>query len=571
MHSREEVQGVLGNVAAPRPAGFYESQTFDFKQSKRDVKETLSLLADAAVCFANAEGGTIVFGVNDKATTRAQAFVGVDAAYSVEVVRRGIFDRTSPSLTTIAYELEAEGVRLIVVDVPPGVLPHSNSAGLATRRLGKECRPFPPDQQREVQMARGHLDWSAEPSSLTVAELAETEIKRLRMYLENAGSTDLASLRTRPLLEALRLAMGDGQLTNAGAIMLAAEEDLVSAIPSYGYSYQYRPTAGSEATRRFRESRPILAAVEGLLDAVQRSVEVRPLNLAGGVQLELVDYPMDALRELVVNAFIHRSYEQPGTVDVEHTPERLSISSPGGLVAGVTPENILTAPSTPRHQLLAEVISRTRIAERTGQGVDRAYREMLKVGKEPPLFEDSGVLTRAVLAGGIGNDSFVRFIADLPTGLSSDVEILLTLDYLRGRSTVDAKRLAQVIQRNPVEAQDVLERLASENVEVIEPTRGTVRRRFPAYRLRSEPLAALARAVGYHRRSMDQTDKKVIEHIREYDVITNRTLQRMFDIGVYAARNLLTDLQARGLVEKIGTARGGPGVQYGRGPRFPRH
>jgi ATP-dependent DNA helicase RecG len=292
-------------------------------------------------------------------------------------------------------------------------------------------------------------------------------------------------------------------------------------------------------------------------------------DLAGGVQVQLVDYPTDALRELVVNAFIHRSYESPGSVDIEHTPERLSITSPGGLVAGVTPDNILTAPSTPRHRLLAEVISRTRIAERTGQGVDRAYREMLQLGKEPPLFEDSGLLTRAVLKGGIGNDAFVRFVADLPDHLAKDVEVLLTLSALRSRSTIDAKRLGALIQRDAVQAQDVLDRLADEKVGILEATRGTVRRRFPSYRLRNEPLAALARAVGYRRRTADQTDEKVIEHLREYGFVTNRTLQRMFDIGVYAARNLLVDLQTRGLVEKIGTARGGPGIRYGPGPTVP--
>jgi ATP-dependent DNA helicase RecG len=567
---RDELLRVLKRVGAPQPASFFESQTLEFKQAKKtDTKGTLALLADAAVCFANADGGTIVFGVNDKATTRPQALVGLDAGYTVDIVRRGIFDRTSPNLTTFAYEIQESDARIIVIEVPAGVMPHSNSSGTATRRLGKECRPFPPDQQREVQMARGHLDWSAEASGLAIEAVSETELDRLRRLLRNAGSDELGEARKGPLLEALNLTHQNETLTNAGALLLASEDQLVRAIPAHGYSYQYRPTSGSEATTRFRQGRPLLAAIEVLLDAVAGRVEIRPLGLAGGVQLQLVDYPMDALRELVVNAFIHRSYEVLGTVDIEHTPERLSITSPGGLVAGVTPENILTAPSTPRHRLLADVITRTRIAERTGQGVDRAYREMLRAGKEPPLFEDSGLLTRAVLAGGIGNDAFVRFVTDLPPELASDVEVLLTLASLRTRTNVDAKRLAQVIQRTPMEAQDILERLAGDQVGIIEATRGTVRRQLPSYRLRSEPLAALARAVGYRRRTIDQTDAKVIEHVREYGFITNRTLQRMFDITMFAARNLLTDLQTRGLVKKIGTARGGPGVRYGPGPKMP--
>jgi ATP-dependent DNA helicase RecG len=79
----------------------------------------------------------------------------------------------------------------------------------------------------------------------------------------------------------------------------------------------------------------------------------------------------------------------------------------------------------------------------------------------------------------------------------------------------------------------------------------------------------LSRAVTYQRRTLDQIDTKVIEHVREYGFITNRTLQRTFDMHVYAARDLLTDLRRREILEE-GKARGGPGVRSGPGPRFPR-
>jgi ATP-dependent DNA helicase RecG len=569
VHAEAALLKVLARVGKPRPASFFESQHLEFKQPARSQKDTLNILADAVVCFANAEGGTIVVGVNDKATTRAQALVGVDGSYSVESVRRGIFDRTTPHLTVFAEDLEIEQVRIIVVRVPQGVMPHANTAGTATRRLGKECRPFTPDQQREVMVARGVIDWSAESCGVSPAHASAGEFERLRRLLSDRES-ELAALHPKRLLEAFRLLADDGNMTYAGLLLLGDEEAIAERVPAYGYSYQYRPTAGSEATSRFRQARPILAAVETLLDAIESRVEIRPLNLVGGVQIQLPDYPMRAVRELVVNAFVHRTYDDLGTVDVEHTPERLAVSSPGGLVAGVTPENILTHPSTPRHRLLAEAVAASHLAERTGQGIDRAYREMLRLGKEPPVFEQAGFGTRAVLAGGIGNDAFVRFVADLPPDLAVDVEVLLALQLFRRRSNVDAKRLATVVQRTPSEAQDVLERLADESVGVIEATRGTAARSYPAYRLRSESLAALSRAVAYRRRGADQIDEKVIAHVREYGHVTNRTLQRMFDVNVPNARNILFDLQSRGIIEKIGTARGGPGVRYGPGRDFPR-
>ncbi|MBE1563164.1 ATP-binding protein [Nonomuraea africana] len=356
-------------------------------------------------------------------------------------------------------------------------------------------------------------------------------------------------------------------MTNAGVLLLAEESLIQQVIPSYGYSYRFRPKLGSEATGRMRGTRPLLAAIEALTESVAVRREVHPLNIAGGVQLQLTDYPAEALRELIVNALIHRSYETGGTVDIEHSPERLIVVSPGGLVSGVTPENILTHPSTPRNRLLTETVSVLQLAERTGQGVDRAYREMLRIGKEPPAFDDSGTMVRATLVGGIGNDAFVRFVNELPLRVGRDVNVLLALSHLRRRRSIDASHLGTLIQRPPVEAQQVLASMAGERL--IEPSRRTAAKAFPSYRLQSEVVAAMSRAMSYHRHTIDGIDQKIVDHVREYGFVTNRTLQRLFGIHVYAARDLLNSLRDREILEKIGEAKGGRGVRYGPGPRFP--
>lgn len=434
-------------------------------------------------------------------------------------------------------------------------------------RLGRDCLPFNPQQQREVLISRGQIDFSAEPTAATADSLSTAEFDRVRRRLVQAGKEDLAALPDNRLLTALRLALPGGRLTHAALLLLGHEEAITQNLPSYGYSYQFRPSNGSEATARFRERRPVLAAVEALMEAVSVRVATHPLSLAGGVQLNLADYPIDAVRELVVNGFIHRSYETEGIVDVEHTPEQLIISSPGGLVAGVTPNNILTYPSTPRNRLLTETVATLQVAERTGQGVDRAYREMLGAGKQPPQFDDLGTLVRAMLPGGAGNDAFVRFVNILPDELSRDVDVLLVLSWLRGRRTVDATQLSGVIQRSITEAQTVLCRL--DQAGFLEASRRTALRVTPTYRLRSQTIASMSHAVAYGRHGTDEIDQKVIEHVREYGFVTNRTIQRLFDISVPNARNMWADMRKRGLLEKIGEARGGRGVRYGPGANFP--
>lgn len=168
--------------------------------------------------------------------------------------------------------------------------------------------------------SRGLYDWSAALSG-SVA-YSEEEIARLRRLLRAANKPDLAQQKPEAILQDLRLTNRAGELTNAGLLLVGDVDEIERVIPTYGYSY-------------------------------------RPLNLAGGVQLTLQDYPPEAVRELVVNALVHRDYEIDGSVDVEQSPEQLRVVSPGGLVFGVTAGNILSHPSTPRNWLLLEPCRQT--------------------------------------------------------------------------------------------------------------------------------------------------------------------------------------------------------------------
>ncbi len=76
--------------------------------------------------------------------------------------------------------------------------------------------------------------------------------------------------------------------------------------------------------------------------------------------------------------------------------------------------------------------------------------------------------------------------------------------------------------------------------------------------------------MAYRRRGVDDIDGKIIEHVREYGSVSNRTVQRTFDLHVFAARDLISDLRSRGILAKIGEAKGGPNVRYGPGPKFPK-
>lgn len=550
-------------LAGARPSDL-ETNVLEFKEEPPNAKEALEILADAVVCLANSEGGTIIFGIADK-ESGANAIKGVRRLDARQIVT-GIFERTRPPMSVHVTPRSVDGHQLFSLAVPAGATIYANAKGTATRRANDQCRPFPPEEQRQVLASRGIYDWSAEPSGCSAVD--ETEMVRVRRLLRNAGREDLAGQEDRRLLADLRLATSSGELTNAGLLLVGREDDIRRIVPSYGYSYQYRPSRGSEATGRLRGQRPILAGIESVIDAVGSRVQIAPLNVSGGVQVAREDYPSDAIRELVVNAFIHRDYGVAGAVDVEHTPEVLRITSPGGLVFGVTPQNILSHPSTPRNRLLLETITALQFAERTGQGVDRSYRSMLRSGKKPPSFIDTGSRVDVLIEGGSGDGAFTRYVrVQLDEALAGDIDILLTLDMLRTSRRVDAHAVAMACQTIVEDGQRVLARMSEAGL--VHPTRRTAAKEFPNYELSPEALAGLGLAITYHRRRADGADEKVTEHIREYGYVTNQTVRRLFDLEMAAARDMLRDLVNRGLIVKSAGAARGPSVRYERGPNFP--
>lgn len=545
-------------ICAGKTADQVESSTIEFKQEPETLRQTLDLLSDAVICLANAQGGTIIVGVSDH-RRGPDAILGVSPALSVETLIRGIFARTRPGLSVPVTEHLEDGKRLLEITVPRGATFYANSKGTATRRIGSSCEPFPPEQQRQALASRGLYDWSAQPSGTN--KYSSEEMGRLRRLLRSGGRDELAARDDLSILQDLRLVDSDGELNNAGLLLIGDREDIQKFAPNYGYSYQYRESPGTEALARSRERRALLAAIEHLIDLINARQRITPLNVAGGLQLNLVDYPSDAVRELVVNALVHRDYEVAGSVDIEQSPTYLRITNPGGLVFGVTAENILSHPSTPRNTRLLEVITGLKIAERSGQGIDRAYRVLLQNGKQPPVFTDSASLVEVDVAGGTGNDAFVKYVkTGLDQELASDIEVLLTLDLLCAQKQINAQSLAPLIQRSNARAQATLERLAHQGI--LEPSVRTATKPFPNYRLSGTALAGLNTAVAYHRHSTSGIDAKIVSHLKEYGYITNQTVRLLFDVDTSNARDILADLQLREVIVKAPGNRRGPGVKY---------
>lgn len=550
----------LDAIVDGRIAAELESETLDFKQEARSEPETIRVLVDAAICFANLRGGTIVLGVADD-VAGPEAFLGTGLA--TDVIRQRLYELTQPRVVVSAIEHEHAGVRLVLVNVTEGMEMISDTKGRASRRNGSECVPLSISQAATLNDDRRRFDWSAEPSDLTLADVDEDAVDdaraRLRRYDDERRR--LAEAPTDDLLGDLGV-IRDGRLTRAGEVLFCARRGRPPLV------YVSRATPGGEVRTQYRAAAPGLIAYREVLRRIVEISAPTPVVLRDGQQLELHDFPLVAVREALGNALLHRDYRQPEPIHVDHSPQVLSFVSPGPLVVGVTPANILHVPSKPRNALLAGVAHQLGLAEELSRGVDRMYREMIKLGKRPPEITDEAPFSvRVDLTGGAPNQTIARFVATLPSSAQDDVDTMLVLFALIDRQYVTARELSPLLQRGLAATEAVLQRLAEPGVDVIAAVDRSPQQRW---QLSPRALAELRPALSYRTVSADEIDRKIVEYVRKSGTVDNRTLQIFFDLDVQGAAYRLRTLVQSGVLQKLGDQRRGPGIQYGPGRAFPK-
>ncbi|MEN5074743.1 ATP-binding protein [Isoptericola cucumis] len=563
----DEVIRALDRIHDGETADAIEGDSLEFKQdpatvdathrSKNPRAELVQVLVGAAVCMANGDGGALVVGVADKVAGPA-ALVGTDA--EPDDIRRKIFSNTRPSLTVGATELEHRGVRFVVIDVPQGLDLHTDSQGRATRRSAARCEPLSESERFDLSFRRRNPDFSARQSSATVADVDDRAIAEARRLLRAFPDlrAEMAALSVDDLLRSLGVVDEHDHLTVAGEVLFVRPE-------RHTVVYLARDTPGGDpyATRLVD---PMVLALPELLDRIRRrgEAEIGRIALAGGQEIAIPDFPPLAVDEAVANAFLHRDWRGHESIVVDHSPQILRVWSPGGLPPGVDVDRLLSTVSRPRNAALMSAVTTLGLAEQSSRGIDRMYREMIRTGRDGPVFTVDDLSVEVTFTSGAPNRSFARFVLGLPEELQLDVNVLLVLRQLCRNEKLTLSTTARVLQVSDSIAERVLEAMATGRRRLVARTGERT-----TWTLSPEARAELGSAVTYRARADDST-RQVVAHVGEYGWITNRTIRNMFALDVQQARAVLDRLRSEGILIKDpeGPERG-PGIRWVPGDSFP--
>ena len=524
-----------------------ESINTEFKSWNKvsDMKKRINLAVDELIAFANNKGGTLYFGVEDNGEV-----TGCDGNYDLQNIIESIYENTRPSIFVDPEEIEYNGKKVIALTVASDGITHATTDGRCLKRLGKNSKPFYPDEMSNRYSEIQSSDFSGRIlSDSTEDDINKLEVYKLKEKLKarNPESTladmdDIAFLRDLALVKS---DSGNIKLTVAGLLFVGKEQAINRLLPQAEVIYlHYSESNLEEYDARLDMKAPIISVIDRLSEKIQDSNRI--VNVQVGLfRLEIVDFPEKVFQEALLNALSHRDYQSQGAVYVKHYPDKIVIENPGAFLDGITENNIITHPSVPRNKLIAETLQHLKYVQRTGQGVDIIFREMISSGKPFPEYKSYNDAVSLTIYSAIDDIDFVKFIANEENGLSRSFSLseLMILRYLKDNRKITMSEAEILIQEARDQAQNACNNLKRY---------GLIELSGNEYMLTAKIYDELKNSVDYTKDKAIQYIKAremILEYIRDRGFINNELVRELCGFSQKQARIILQRMRKENLIE----------------------
>ncbi len=404
--------------------------------SHADQNERRKCFLGYIVALANEKGGYLVLGMKDKAP---HDVVGSDfATGKIGALEDGVF--THLGIRVHIEELfDDSGKRVVSTTIPSRPIGRTlKFEGVPLMRTGNSLRNMS-DEELYAILSEQEPDFSAKPCpTLNIDDIDEEAIEILKdKYSKKQNNPSFKTYSTARILTDLDLMAGN-QLTYAALILLGKAEKIKKFLPQAKVVIEYRRSETAiPSDNRTEIQEPLFVAIEKIWDYLNQPASNPTYKVRQGPYIFDVPYfNEEVVREAVLNAIVHRDYCLSSEVFIKQYPSKLVITNPGGFPLGVSTDNLLTVNSTPRSRLLADVLLKTGLVERSGQGVDKLFLFSLIDSKPVPDYSRSSLLQVELrISVQIQDSSFLIFATEVQNRRDNNNKLgvfdLITLDKIR--------------------------------------------------------------------------------------------------------------------------------------------
>lgn len=343
--------------------------------------------------------------------------------------------------------------RVLVIEIPPRPVGKLfRFEDVALMRVGEELKPMSDEMMFSI-LQEHEPDFSADIcDSITIDDLDVEAIRILKQkYATKQKNPDFLTLPDTQVLSDLNL-IKDGKVTNAALILVGKQEVLNNRLPQASVILEFRK---SESLVPYTNRQVYGQPFYKMIDLLWHDIDLRNDKIDVNENSYIFNIPYfneEVIRESINNAIAHRDYRRTSETVIKQYPQKMIIMNTGGFPLGVTIENLLRVQSTPRNRLLADVLAKTGIVERSGQGIDKIYKNTLSEGKDEPDYSHSDPFRVELhLSAVIKDKAFAMFLdseqRDLPEEERLSVFEVMALNHIReGRSNEVEKEMLKALQ-----------------------------------------------------------------------------------------------------------------------------
>ena len=347
------------------------------------------------VAYANGRGGKIIFGVDDK--TLEVVGMDTDSIFqTIDAITNAISDSCEPTILPDITLQTVEDKTVIVVEIFPGKMRpyYIKSKGMVSGtyvRSAGTTRPVADYMLKELILEGQNRYYDCEIcEGLTITPedierlCAEMKATAIRNTLTEGEKLKVKDVTQNVLISWGVLAEKEGAVvpTNAYALLTgqARFQPVIQCAVFKGKDRAYfvdrREFEGSIQDQ-------MEAAFQYVLEKINRGMRIQ-----GMYRQDMYELPVDSVREMIANSVAHRSYLEPGNIQVALFDDRLEVTSPGMLLNGVSIKKMKEGYSKPRNRAIASAFAYMKIIEKWGSGIPRILLECSEYGLPEPEFID---------------------------------------------------------------------------------------------------------------------------------------------------------------------------------------
>jgi len=366
----------------------WETQDVEFKQSVHSYQE----LSQHMCGLANREGGFIFIGVSPK-----KEIIGLSE--DLDRLQQRIFAAAraiAPPIVPVIEVVPYKGKNIIAIAVPkaPDSTYHTFD-GVIYSKAGSSLHKFEGQQIVEFLRMKQILCFD---ETFSTAKISDLDHQKITDYLHLRKQQDfLSSHSVRDFLISAKLAAGDGELKIKNAALLFFAKNPM----------QFNPQMEVKMVR-FAGTEPVNIAAHELIqtplvEAIERAMAFVKANIPKRIEVgeqtqreEKYLYPIQVIRESIVNAVAHRDYFSKDAIQIYIFDDRMEITNPGSIPSAL-PKELFGTLSVQRNPLTYRILRDYGYVEGLGSGVPRMRARMREYGLDDPEFNIYPSVFRVIL------------------------------------------------------------------------------------------------------------------------------------------------------------------------------